>query len=440
MTLPSVCLENVHLVPSARVAPIVGDVYIDNGVVASIDERKSTSQPADVRIDCSSSVAIPGLFNLHVHCRPERALSDGLPVPVWHQRVDLLSRHMTEQDAYVGGLIAYGELLLSGVTSSMVMTRHFASAADAAEALGVRSVVVPLAGDGGGVDRGDLDDLDSSLQLIRDRHARSQGSRHELWPGFDSPLTTSIDGMRNVAVTASQLGVGIHTHMAETQYEVESFRAKRGMSEPSALRDSGVLGEKTVLAHCNWLTDDDIDLMAETRTAVVHNPASNMRFSSGVCRVPELKEAGVRLALGTDGMLSGYQLNVFSAMRAAAMLHRIWTSDSNVLTSADVFSMVTESAAGALGFEGGRIAVGAAADIAVLDMTGIHLQPYRRDPLNDQDLLNLIVWCARPSDVQHVLCDGELLVKDRSLQRVDEKEIRMRAVDADIRLRPLITP
>jgi 5-methylthioadenosine/S-adenosylhomocysteine deaminase len=440
MTHPSVCLENVHLVPSARAAPVVCDAYVEDGVVAAIDEGRSSPQPADVRIDCSRSVAIPGLLNLHVHCRPQRALSDGLPVPVWHRRVDLLSRHMTEHDAYVGGLIAYGEMLLSGVTGSMVMTRYFNNAADAAGALGIRSIVVPLAGDGGGVERGDLDDLASSLRLIRDRHDRTGRRRQELWPGFDSPLTTSKDGMSKVAAAARELGVGIHTHMAETQYEVEAFRQKRGLSEPVALRDAGVLGDRTVLAHCNWLSDDDIDLLAETQTAVVHNPASNMRFASGICRVPELKEAGVKLALGTDGMLSGYELNMFTAMRATAMLHRISTKDANVLTSADVFAMTTESAAAMVGVGTGRLGVGAVADIAVLDMSGIHLQPYRRDPLNDQDLLNLIVWCARPSDVQHVLCDGELLVRDRALQRLDEREIRMQAIQADSRLRPLITP
>jgi 5-methylthioadenosine/S-adenosylhomocysteine deaminase len=122
-----------------------------------------------------------------------------------------------------------------------------------------------------------------------------------------------------------------------------------------------------------------------------------MRFASGVCRVPELQEAGVKLALGTDGMLSGYELNMFTAMRAAAMLHRISTKDANVLTSADVFAMATEGAAAAVGMGTGRIEVGAVADIAVLDMRGIHLQPYRRDPLNDKDLLNLIIWCARPT-------------------------------------------
>jgi 5-methylthioadenosine/S-adenosylhomocysteine deaminase len=249
-----------------------------------------------------------------------------------------------------------------------------------------------------------------------------------------------MTGMSKVAATARELGMGIHTHMAETQYEVDAFLEKRGLSEPVALRDAGVLSDRTVLAHCNWLSDEDIDLLAETQTAVVHNPASNMRFASGVCRVPELKEAGVKLALGTDGMLSGYELNMFTAMRATAMLHRISTKDANVLTSADVFAMATESAAAMIGLGMGRIDVGAVADIAVLDMSGIHLQPYRRDPLNDEDLLNLIVWCARPSDVQHVICDGELLVHERSLQRLDEKEIRMQAVQADSRLRPLITP
>ena len=433
----SILLADVHLVASAGATPLVCDVYVENGRIASIQESGSKRQASDISIDCSHHVAIPGLANLHVHCRPQRALSDGMPVPEWHRRVDLVSRNMTEEDAYVGGLIAYGELLLAGVTTSVVMTRYFAGAARAAEALGNRAVVVPLAGDGGGVERGDLDDLESGLKTVAS-YSDPYG-RVQMWPGFDSPLTTTLDGMRSVSSVAAETGSGIHTHMAETRYEVDTFREKRGAKEPEVLAETGILGPRTLLAHCNWLTDSDIELLADTSTSVVHNPTSNMRFASGICRAPHLRDAGVKVALGTDGMLSGYQLNIFGAMRTTAMLHRIMNGEAAMYDSAEVLEMATSTAGSILGTDTGRLEVGAPADVAVLDMSGIHLQPYRRDPVNDQDLVNLLVWCAQPADVQHVICSGELVVKDRELTRVSSDEIRKRAQETDARLRPLTT-
>jgi 5-methylthioadenosine/S-adenosylhomocysteine deaminase len=432
----SILLADVHLIGSADSEPIVCDLYVEDGLIASIDAPGTARQAADVMLQCSDHVAIPGLANLHLHCRPGRALSDGLPVPEWHRRVDLISRHMTQDDSYVGGLVAFGELLLAGVTTCAVMTRYFTGAARAAEALGLRAVVVPLAGDGGGVERGDLDDLESSLQTVR--AYRDPQQRVQLWPGFDSPLTTTLDGMREVSRAATESGLGIHTHMAETMYEVDAFKKKRNLPESRALKETGILGHRTLLAHCNWLADEEIQLLSETSTSVVHNPTSNMRFASGVCRVLDLREAGVKVALGTDGMLSSFELNMFSAMRTAARLHRMSSGDSAILNSKDVLEMSTSVPAAIVGTGAGRLEPGAPADITVLNMTGLHLQPYRRDPHNDTDLTNLIVWCGQPSDVQHVICGGEVVVRDRELTRVPTREVRRRALETDARLRPLI--
>jgi 5-methylthioadenosine/S-adenosylhomocysteine deaminase len=432
----SILLADVHLIASAESEPVVCDLYIEQGRIASIDRSRSNRQPADVRLECSHHVAIPGLGNLHVHCRPGRALSDGLPVPEWHRRVDLISRHMSEEDSYVGGLIAFGEMLLAGVTSAVVMTRHFAGAARAAERLGARAVVVPLAGDGRGVERGDLDDLESSLKVVASY--RDPAGRVDMWPGFDSPLTTSLEGMRAVSTLAEKRGVGTHTHMAETMYEVETFKEKRGLSEPEAFLETGILGPRALLAHCNWLSDNEIEVLAESSTAVVHNPTSNMRFASGICRIVELREAGVDVALGTDGMLSGFELNMFSAMRTTSRLHRIVRSNSSILSSADVFGMATSAAGSILNTGAGRLEIGSPADVTVIDMSGLHLQPYRRDAANDPDLLNLIVWCVQPSDVKHVIADGEIVVRDGELTRIVIEDIRQLAQKTDARLRPLI--
>ena len=429
-------MANAHVIRDSLSKPIVCNVYVEDGTIRALESNPQPSEATDDLIDCSDHVVIPGLANLHLHSRPARALSDGLPVHVWHRRIDKLSRVMSPEDARVGALVAFGEMLRGGVTSAIVMTRYFQDAASAAVELGTRAIAVPLAGDTDAVAKGDLDDLHADLQAVRDHHQRSD--RVSLWPGFDSPLTTTREGMRAVASTSAELGLGLHTHMAESRHEVDTFHERHGKFEGEVLDEEGLIKPGTVLAHCNWLEKEDFERFAERQVTVIHNPVSNMRFASGVCPIGELAEWKIRVALGTDGMLSGYQLNMFDAMRAAMMLQRISRHDSSALGVSEVFRMATENGSSVLKSNSGRIEVGAAADMAVINMSGLHLQPYRRDPLNDQDLLNLVVWCARPSDVQHVLCDGDVVVKDWRLTSTPEQVIRNRSNAVDERLRPLI--
>ena len=295
--------------------------------------------------------------------------------------------------------------------------------------------MIPLAGDGGGAQNGALDPLDESLALL-DEKATNDDDTVQLWPGFDSPLTTSIEGMTLVAGAAERLGTGLHAHMAETTYEVDTFRAKRGAEECDVFRDVGLLRERAVIAHCNWLESRDVENFAAAGASVVHNPTSNMKFASGVCDVGALVDAGVNVALGTDGMLSNFTLNMFDAMRGAAMLHRIHNRDASLMSASQVLTMATENGAKLFDPRIGRLEEGWIADVTVIDMSGLHLQPYRRTVEADRDLLNLLVWCARPSDVSHVVCDGRIVVSDRRLVNVSEEQIRARAHSTDERLRP----
>lgn len=437
MDARSICLKDAHIVASADTPPSVGNLYVEDDLIVAIEPQGSPLKAADEVLDCSHHVVMPGLANLHVHCRPGRAMNDGAPVPVWHKAVDEIARSMKPEDAYVGGMVAYAEMLLAGVTSSLVMTRHFVHAAEAARDLGARSAVVPLAGNGGNADNGALDRLDESLQTIESTSQRTD-DRVQLWPGFDSPLSTSLEGMRSVGACAADNELGLHAHMAETEFEVNKFHERNDFFEAQAFEDAGLLLKRAVIAHCNWLEDGDEERFVRTGASVVHNPSSNMKFASGICEAIHLRDAGVRVVLGTDGMLSNFYLNMFEAMRAALMLQRSHARDAAILTPADVFDMATAQGAGLMKDRVGKLEEGWTADITVLDMSGIHLQPYVRGPINDKDLLNLIVWCGRPSDVEHVICDGKIVVKDRSLTAKRQEDICEASVAVDRRLRPLI--
>ena len=415
---------------------MVGHLYVEADRIVQIDPQGSPLRSVDEILDCSHHVVIPGLANLHVHCRPGRAMNDGAPVPVWHKAVDEIARSMKPEEAYVGGMVAYAEMLLAGVTSSLVMTRHFVHAAQAAKDLGARSAVVPLAGNGRNAENGALDQLDESLRTI-ETTSQAPDDRVQLWPGFDSPLSTSLEGMRAVATCAAANQLGLHAHMAETEFEVDKFHERNEFYEAQAFEEQGLLAKRAVIAHCNWLEDGDEERFTRSGASVVHNPSSNMKFASGVCEAIRLREAGVRVVLGTDGMLSNFYLNMFETMRAALMLQRSHARNAAILTAADVFDMATAQGAGLMKDKVGKLKEGWSADVTVLDMSGIHLQPYVRGPINDKDLLNLIVWCGRPSDVEHVICDGKIVVKHRKLVEKSERDITAASVTVDHRLRPL---
>ena len=168
--------------------------------------------------------------------------------------------------------------------------------------------------------------------------------------------------------------------------------------------------------------DEEIDLLAERGTAVVHCPASNMKLASGMAPVQRMREAGVTVALGTDGAASNNDLDVFDELRDAAMLGKLAADDAAAVPAEAAVEMATAGGADALGFDSGRIEAGANADLAVVDFDAPHLTPVH-------DHVSHLAYAVRGSDVRHTVCDGRVLMEDRALVTLDEGEIRGRAAD-----------
>jgi 5-methylthioadenosine/S-adenosylhomocysteine deaminase len=389
------------------------NVYVRDGLIAAVTtERRSALQT--LRRD--GAIVIPGFVNLHLHTRPGRALGDGLPLMVWHERwADGLTLRMREGDGYAGAALAFSECLLGGTTSVVVMTPHYLEAAQAARDIGIRAIVVPLA-----VDLpeavGTGDDLLTSIETIA-AIGPQQGQRVQVWLGFDGVESTSEAGVRAVAEAARSIPIGVHTHINESEEDARKPHGAKGLAGVRLLEDCGLLDQTNpvVLAHCNWLTEEEMTaFVAAPSVVVAHNPTSNMRLGVGICPVPALRRAGVRLGLGTDGMLSNFFLDFFQVMRGACMLQRITALDANALSTHDVFALATT---GGKVFDdvSGEIVVGAPADLVVLDPVGPHFLP-RIDLGEDSNLLALVVWCASPADVRDVVVDGQLVVGEGKLR------------------------
>jgi 5-methylthioadenosine/S-adenosylhomocysteine deaminase len=218
--------------------------------------------------------------------------------------------------------------------------------------------------------------------------------------------------------------------VAESKSVVEYTQEKHGKSGVvKFLDDFGIAGPRSIFAHCVHLSDDEIDILKERGTSVSHNPISNMMLGDGVAPVVEMLRRGVNVALGTDGAASNHSQDLFETMKAASLLQKVHHLDAGVIEPYTVLHMATAGGAQALGLSSvcGTIETGKRADLILIDMNAIHNQPVN-------DLFSQIVHCAKASDVQTVVVDGEVIMKDRQLLHLQGRQILERAQRANLDL------
>jgi 5-methylthioadenosine/S-adenosylhomocysteine deaminase len=407
--MDTLCLTGGRVLhPDGRVRR--GDVVVDrdDGTILAVgaDEDDSGDVAAAVddateALDATNGLVIPGLVNAHTHVSMTllRGYADDKPLDAW-LREDIwpVEAALTDDDIAVGAELGVLEMIRSGTTAFADMYFSMDRVAAVVERAGVRARL------GRGVvtvtksDAEAAADVDESLSFA-----------------------TSFDGAGIEQATAA--GVPVHLHANETRDEVDPIVDEHG-ERPLAYADSvGALGSDAFVAHCVHVDDSEIGLLAETDTAAVHCPASNMKLASGMAPVQRLHEAGVTVALGTDGAASNNDLDLFDEMRDAAMVGKLAAGDASAVPAEAVVEMATAAGADALGLPGGRIAPGAAADLAVVDLGAAHLTPVH-DPVSQ------LVYAARGSDVRHTVCDGQVLMRDREVLTLDAESIRERAAAA----------
>jgi 5-methylthioadenosine/S-adenosylhomocysteine deaminase len=327
----------------------------------------------------------------------------------WHDRfVHRFSARMTAEDAWFGAANTFLEMLRNGITTVQVMTSitvvEEAEVAAATEA-GIRARLVPHV-----VERADIEATIARIEAEADADA---GERVRTWLGLEVPEIAAVDTMRLVAEAAERLGVGVHTHFAEF-----------APGDLDRLAQAGLLREGLSLAHCVHLSERDIRRLAERGVSVSHNPRSNSRYGNGVAPLRRLLDAGVVVGLGTDGPDSTFSCDVFEEARLAAFLARATARDPGALTAAEALGLATTGGARALGLDDqiGRLEPGARADVIVVDLTSPSFAPVLAAGPH-RNLVPLLVFAAVGRDVRDVVVDGRLVVRDRAVQTLTEREI-----------------
>jgi 5-methylthioadenosine/S-adenosylhomocysteine deaminase len=406
-----------------------GVLCIKNDTLAKIEPHENhTPLPEGKKIiDAQGGIIMPGLVNTHTHLPMAlfRGLADDLPLSVWLNEhiFPAESNHIHPESVRLGALLSGAEMLLSGTTTCCDGYFYEDNVAAAVNDIGMRAILGQGVIDfpAPGVSKPE-DNVDNAIRFIQ----KWKNISPLITPSMfcHSPYTCSEATLKKAKDAADANGVLFQIHTAETKDEYVSIQTKHHTTPVKYLDKIGIIDQNTLLVHAVWLDNDDIEIMAKRRASVSHNPESNMKLASGIAPVPALLKAGVTVGLGTDGCASNNNLDLFSEMDTAAKLHKVNTMDPTVMDAVTVLKMATIDGAKSLGLQDiiGSLEVGKKADVIIIDTRKPHLIPVY-NPVSH------IVYAAKGSDVQDVIVDGKVLLKNRKLMTVDIEDILEKVAD-----------
>jgi 5-methylthioadenosine/S-adenosylhomocysteine deaminase len=382
-------------------------------------------------LDASHGIVIPGLVNSHGHAAMTllRGVADDLTLLDWLQNYifPAESKNVSPELVYWGTLLGCVEMARSGTTTYADMYMFEEEAARATERAGLRGVL------GQSVIGRPVPDFESPEESLAGARAFLERYRdHPLVVPSVAPhalYTTPLDVVKRAHLLAREFGAPLQIHAVEPPEENDEVMAKLGKRTIDALADAGVLGPGTILHHAVWLSDEDIRTIARHRASVSHNPESNMKTASGLARVPELLAAGIAVGLGTDGAASNNNLDMFEEMDTAAKVHKLFRNDPTVLPAKTVFEMATLGGARALGLEDrvGSLEAGKLADVVLVDARHPSLVPL-------YDVYSHLVYAVKGGDVETVVVNGRIILRDRKMTTVDENEVLQKAREMKTRI------
>ena len=394
-----------------------GAVAVREGEIVAVGTRDELEAcDAAETIDASGQLLMPGLVNAHTHLGDSlfRGLVEELPLEPWLERLWISERKFVSRESVaLGARLALAEMIRSGTTCALDMFWFPEAAADAALGAGFRLATGPIFFDFDGPDGLAIEHRVAVGERWLARYADEPLITPCVQP--HNQLTVSPEGLRASRDLADRAGALFHTHCSETATEVRDTVERFGRTPTAHLDELGLLDERTVLAHCVHLTDDDIARLRRSGAAVLHNPLSNLKLGSGIAPIARLLEEGIPVALATDGPVSSNDLDMWTAMRFAGLLQRGVHMDPVLTPARDIVRMVTTVGAAALGLGDriGRLAAGYRADLILVDLARPHLLPM-------YDVYGHLVYTVGRDDVRSVMVDGRWVMRDRHLTTIDE--------------------
>ena len=399
-----------------------GALDIEDGRICWVGEADDAPEVGGTTVRDLGGLVMPGLVNAHCHTPMTLVRGAGDGLPLWRWLTEAMwprEGRMTPEDVWWGMTLGSAEMLRAGVTTSCEMYLHEEPVVEAVRASGARLVMTP-----GVVSALHPDDSgEGRSQVIEAFHTRYHDPAGRVTVGVapHSAYDLGVERVAELADLARRLDVVLHVHLAETSQESAELEAAHGASVVRVLADHGVFGGKVLAAHCVWVDDDDIGVLAGHGVAVAHCPLSNMKLGSGVAPLARMLEAGVTVALGTDGPASNDTLDLWEEVKMAPLLARVTGLDATLVGPAEVLAMATRIGGRAVGLDDvGALAPGWAADFLRLDLDHHAFVPVT----GPSELLAPVAWSGGDRRVSDVWGAGEPVVADGVVLHVDEERAR----------------
>ncbi|WP_430317501.1 TRZ/ATZ family hydrolase [Pseudomonas nitroreducens] len=394
---------------------------IRDGRIALLAPRaEALRHPAAETRELPGMLLSPGLINAHGHAAMSlfRGLADDLALMTWLQEHiwPAEAKWVSEDFVRDGTELAIAEQLKGGITCFSDMYFLPQVACEVVHKAGVRAQIsVPV------LDfpvPGARDADDAIRQSLALRDDLKHHPRIKVAFGPHAPYTVSDDKLENILMLAEELDAGIHMHVHETAFEVQQALEKHGERPLARLHRLGLLGPRFQAVHMTQVNDEDLAMLVETNSSVVHCPESNLKLASGFCPVERLWQAGVNVAIGTDGAASNNDLDLLGETRTAALLAKAVAGQATALDAHRALRMATLNGARALGMEQetGSLELGKAADITAFDLSGLAQQPVY-EPVSQ------LIYASGRDCVRHVWVGGKQLLDDGKLTRLDEERL-----------------
>lgn len=399
-----------------------GTVVIEDDQIAAIgkdEDIPARYKEAEI-IEGSGKLVMPGIVNTHTHIPMTifRGYADDLSLHEWlyDYIFPVESAFINAENVVAGAELAIAEMIRSGTTTFNDMYYFADDIARLADRTGIRAflseAIIDFPAPNSpnpmkGLERGEM----LMKKWNHHSHITISSSAH-------SPYSCSKEYIVKARELADQYKVPFNIHVAETRREYDQSIEKHGLSPVAYLEDIGALSSRTIAAHGVHVDGGDINILARRGVSVAHNPECNMKLASGVAPVPQLLQAGVKVGLGTDGVASNNNMDMFEEMNSAAIIHKLNQKNPSVMDALSVVYMATLGGAKVLGagHQIGSLEVGKKADILILDMDQPHSHPV-------YNIYSLLVYSMRGSDVDSVIIDGKMVMQNKKLLHVNEKEV-----------------
>ncbi|RUM34902.1 MAG: N-ethylammeline chlorohydrolase [Archaeoglobus sp.] len=391
---------------------IKADILIEDGIIKDITKMISKVLKEDAEVlNAERCLVVPAFFNAHTHVAMTllRCAVEDVPLMDWLREVWRAESRMNEKDVYTGAMLGIAEMIKSGIACFSDQYLHMDGVAKAVEESGIRAVL--------GYGMIDMDDEEKRKKELKEtvRFVEKWKNKQRITLTVDphSPYTCSEELLVESIKLSQKYNLPLHIHVAETKDEVRMVKERTGKTPVKYLNDLGFFSQKVIAAHCVWVDDEELTILAKNGVSVAHCPVSNMKLGSGIARIAEMVDAGVNVCLGTDGAASNNSLSIIGEMKFAALLQKL--RNVKIVRAEEVFKMATKNGYMAYGLRGGELEEGYLADITIL-----------RKGLSYTPLYNpfySIVYSSYGFEVRDLIVDGKVLMKNCDLMTVDEERL-----------------